>query len=260
MAQTTTTISARPKAGIKIARAGFDVRKATDYQLLFNSAWPSIAIAFPSTINPGSAAATVKHGLGFPPFTMAWVVQGGTFIGRYFPDIDTQNVYLNDPNFVAGNIYYIQCYNLDISKQAFYPFLPPPAASPGPYDKNYGAKFAKSGKSSASSNLNDFIFHTRTQSPAILAVNTTPDIAQEAGTTGETISYTNPNGYTPWVFGYAIFSGVYTFANPYNQAVPSLFINLTGPNTFTIVTGGGGGSLVVLRDPLFVANSIQVQY
>lgn len=258
MAQTTTTISSRPKAGIKIARAGFNAATATDYQLLFNSAWPSLAIAFTKAIIPNVAAITIPHGLNFPPFTMAWVVQSGKFIGRYFPSFDAQNVYLNDPNFVAGNIYYIQCYNLDVSKQAVYPFLAPPAASPGPYSKDYGVKFTKPGKSSSSNNLNDFIFHSRAMSPAILAIITIPDATLLIG--GETISYANPNNYTPWVFGYGIFKGTYIFAGPYAQSTPRLFINLAGPNTFSVATGGGGGSLVVLRDPLFVASSVQVTY
>lgn len=262
MAQTTNTPAPRPKNGFKVARAGYDALTATDYQLLFNSGWPSIAIGFTKSVTDYTGAtAVIPHPLGFPPFTMAWVITSdGLLIGRVFPSVDKDNLYLEDPTYTPGNKYYIQAYSLDISTQAIYPFIAPPAASQGPYNKDYGAKFAKPGMSSNSHDLNDFIFHTRAMSPAILAVNVTPDPPASSGSLGETISFANPNNYTAWVFGYGLFDGVYIIAPPYSQAAPRLFIDIRGPGTFTLATGGGGGSLIALRDPLFASNTVEVQY
>ena len=175
------TVQPRPTAGIKIAKPGFNVETATDYELSFSTSWPSLAVAFTQTINltPGGGGnvGQFDHPLKFPPFTMVWVVQGGVCTRRTFPSVTDKTIFINDPIATAPGIYYTECYNLDISKQISYNFVPPPPlAIGGKYDNNYGVKFAKPGKSINSRDLNDFIFHSRAQSPALFVVNTTFDV------------------------------------------------------------------------------------
>jgi hypothetical protein len=266
------TVQPRPTAGIKIAKPGFNVETATDYELSFSTSWPSLAVAFTKTMTivPGMLGPGIgqfDHPLKFPPFTMSWVMEGGIVTRRTFPIVTDKTIFINDALATGTAVYYTQCYNLDISKQISYNFIPPPPlAIGGKYDNNYGVKFAKPGKNINSHDLNDFIFHSRAMSPAIFVVNTTFDSG------AKTITFHSPRDYTPWVFGYeaTTFQGVvsWTPALPYVQAPPRLFI---GPTTAfpSLVKGdflvdcegtATGGSLIVLRDPLFVANTVNVTY
>lgn len=266
--QPNTTIP-RSQYGIKFAKAGFDTRTANDYELLFNSGWPSLAIAFSTTItlppsNLGPGIGSLLHPLHFPPLTMAWVVENGIVTRRTFPDVSKTTLFINDVDAVGTTTYYVQCYNLDITKQANYAYIPTPPAQIGIYDPNYGSKFAKPGKGISSKNLNDFIFHTRAMSPALLSVNTTFDKVPQI-VNSLTITTVNPQGYIPWAFAYAQDAanpGLWVFALPYTQAVPRLFVNLAQPNSFTLsaASNSPGGSLIMLRDPLFVANSVMVTF
>lgn len=255
-------VNTRPQYGFKIAKAGFNVQTATDYELLFNSSWPSLAIAYSTTVTtiPGGVG-HVSHPLGFPPFTMAWVVENGIVTRRHFPQVSDTTLYFTDIAAINAT-YFVECYNLDISKQATYAFIAPPPAQLGVYDNNYGVKFAKSGKSPNSKDLNDFIFHSRAQSPALLAVVTDFDQIPAIGN-AQTITYSNPQNYIPWAFGYEQDSdGIWTFAQPYSQAIPRLFINLIDNNSFTLTCSStaSAGSLIMLRDPLFVAQETDIIY
>jgi hypothetical protein len=238
--------------GFKVAQAGISVYNASDYQLLFNSAWPSLTIAFQKTVTNAVYGQGVPHGLGFPPLTMTWVSQKGVILYRYFNDIDNTNVYINDTNIDPSYVYDTVCYNLDITKAQSSTFFAPPS-TPAPYSRDYGFKVPLPGRKIESTDLRDFIVHTRAQSPAVLTVNTT--LLNDG-----TIVYSNAQNYTCWVFGYgnAPSSNLYVWANPYNQSIPGIFIT---NNLFRLqLTTGWTGSLVVLRDPLFAPNNIQVQY
>lgn len=260
---TSNTTVPRSQYGLKFAKAGFDTRTANDYELLFNSGWPSLAIAFTTTVTTIPAGVgNIPHTLGFPPLTMAWVIEGGICTRRHFPQVSSSSLYFTDVDAV-GATYYVECYNLDISIQVNYAFIPPLPAQIGTYDKNYGAKFAKPGKTTDSKDINDYIFHTRAMSPAILSVNTTFDATPLVGA-AQTITTTSPGHYVPWAFGYAQDAsspGLWTFAPPYAQAAPRLFVNLK-PNSFTLATSATspGGSLITLRDPLFLGNTVEVVY
>lgn len=253
----------RSNYGFKVAKAGFDTRTATDYELLFNSGWPSLAIAFTKVVTTiPTGVGSILHPLGFPPLTMAWVVEGGVCTRRHFPQVSSTSLNFTDIDAVNAT-YYVQCYNLDISVQANYAFIPPFPAQLGTYDKNFGAKFAKPGKSVDSKNLDDYIFHTRAMSPAILSVNTTFDAISLVGG-GRTITTLNPGNYVPWAFGYAqdvSSPGLWTYAQPYAQAAPRLFVDLK-PNSFTLAAAGTSpaSSLITLRDPLFLGNTVSVVY
>lgn len=277
-------------AGIRVTQIGVSAPFAADYQYVFNSDWPSLAIAFEARVNvPYLSTVTVPHNLGFYPLVMGWTILSGVSIGRTFgvsgnlsgPQTDVKltfddtNIYLNNLG-VYNHVTYtvsIKCYNIDISQGVDYT-LPQFPVIKTKYDPTTGIKVTKFGKSMSSNNLNDYILHSRAQSPAVLSivtdVTTTPSGAQYIG-------YNNPPGYTPWALAFVGGPGQQTTFAPlapgaqqagYAFAILSASTakaqNVPQTRIFKSFTpafpNNSFGSLVVLRDPLVVAESIQVTY
>lgn len=274
-------------AGIRITQAGVSAQFAADYQYVFNSDWPSLAIAFETVQSVGPyGSVTVPHGLGFYPLTMGWTMLNGVSIGRTFGvsgnlnsnqnvvslAFDKDNIYLSSAD---GSVTYdivIRCYNIDISKNVDYT-LPHFPTVPNTYDPSTGIKVSKNGKSIVSKDLRDFVLHSRAQSPAVLSIVTDVTLDNNGQ---KTIGYNNPAGYMPWVLAFTSGPGqddyYYPLApgsqqNGYEFSIKSLQTAksegipqnaiyaslLSNPNnTF--------GSLVVLRDPLVVAKTKRVVY
>ena len=282
-------------AGIFITQVGASVPTAADYQFIFNSNWPSLAVAFDQvvSISPG-ANQTLNHNLGFYPFTQAWASSSNTSLGRLFAisgnfqsnnqtdvsiTFDKTSVYLSNASASVTYTVNVKCYNLDITQPANYT-LPkyPPAKQI--YDPTSGIKVTKYGKEITSNDLRDFILHSRAQSPAVLAV-ITPQSPQLAGASATTLAYVNPASnavsgvttvpYIPWAFAFALSGGTYYPLAPGTQQTGPAFQLVKNVNGyFGITVSGNGavlnynnvtsGSLVVLRDPLLVANSTQYIY
>lgn len=276
------------KAGIRVTQPGVSVPFAADYQYVFNSDWPSIAIAFEAVVTV-TTTATVKHGLGFYPLTMGWSQLNGVSIGRIFAisgnlkgpqndvslTFDKQNIYLTNAG--AFNATYqvsLKCYNLDISKNADYT-LPKFPVVQTKYDPSTGIKVTKYGKSIGSNDLRDYILHSRAQSPAVLTIVTTPTLNVQGF---PVLGYTNPTSYMPWVLA---FTGGPGLGQPYSPLAPGAqqsgyqFVILSKVNINPLFFGGyqmalthsatkgslvSYGSLVVLRDPLVVANTRRIVY
>ncbi len=261
-------------AGIRVSQAGIDLRLAADYQLVFNSDWPSLQIGFDRVIQvPAHTTVPTTHGLSpIYPFTMGWVIKNGVNVGRLFtqsenfenPDqinveltFDNTNVYLDN---TSGTDYTInvKCYNLDISKQVDYTLPKPPTVKTA-YDPTFGIKVVKFGKSITSSDLRDFILHSRAQSPAVLSVVTEPS---PLVSNVDAIQYTNPPGYVPWVLAFVQGPGSgapYTCLAPGFQQSGYRF-NLSTTSYIQNSAGKAYGSLVALRDPLVVPNTKFITY
>ena len=248
--------------GIRISQAGVSVNYAADYQLIFNSDWPSLQIAFEANLTiAAGGSGQVTHGLGFFPMTMAWFMVGGVSVGRFYGKtyFDKDNVYIDNaynPSVVVS----IKCYNLDVSKERNYE-LPRFPILKREYDTQTGIKVSKHGKSIESKDLRDFILHSRCQSPALLSV-----ITQQSETLINgfgSFSYTNPSGYAPWVLGFISPYGDNTkyqcFPPGGQQSAPAFFQLGATSNVWTNSTGGNG-TIVTLRDPLVVSNSLRVVY
>jgi hypothetical protein len=275
--------NAQPQnSGIKIAQPGWDARTCPDYQLIFSSSWPSITIAYDQVVSGttdsfGTLSITGTHNLGFFPLTMAWQFSDSTQTlqqGRLFPNIDKTKFYISvsGTTLAANTTYYfnVKCYNLDISYPQSYTYLES-ASSNTAYDASYGIKVAKSKKNIYSTDLRDFILHSRAASPQVLAVITEQSLSTPitSGNSG-TISFTNPQGYVPWLFAYAAFkrtdgSTYYVWAPPYSQSYPAVAINTDGKGTSTLTITYTGtalpyGSIIALRDPLFVSTYKRVTY
>lgn len=271
-----TNLTANQDFGIKIARAGYNALTAPDYGLLFNSAWPSLQIAFEYTLTVAEAESLgeVKHGLGFPPLTMIWYtadnISYGRLPGSYF-EVDQESILFI---LIGGGLsntatLVIRCYNTDISKDVNYP-LPQSLARQGPYDTNYGFKIAKDNKNVNSRNLNDFIVHTKGQSPAILTIAT--ELGQYYVNTSnrdywangnppsggwDLIAYPLSTNYIPWFTGAYVIGNTYAYLN----IADIYYAPVVGVNgSLVLNVSSTGGTLIVLRDPLFYPTKIEVTY
>lgn len=242
---------------VKVAQPGWDANTCPDWALIFNSNWPSLQIAFETTVLPGENT-FIPHNLGFPPLTMAWVTFNGISYGRVTGlqlEVDQANIYLFPNTDELPGTIVVRCFNIDISKDASYP-LPAGAAAKQPPDLTTSIKIVKPDRAITSPNLNDFILNSQAQSPAIL------DIATERGqyydkTSGELI-YPLQTSYIPWVLAAVNVNGYPDLAYSYYEPT-SLSYNATN-NTLTTAFESGSGSLIVLRDPLFYPNVVRVVY
>jgi len=250
-------------AGIRVTQPGVSVPYAADYQYVFNSDWPSLAIAFETVVSVGPyAALTVPHNLGFYPLTMGWTLLGGVSIGRSFAQsgnlagpqtglqfsFDKTNIYFS--NYDASVTYgmSIKCYNIDISKSVDYTLPKFPVISTV-YDPSTGIKVTKYSKSMGSTDLRDYILHSRAQSPAVLSiVHDSPSV-----------TYTNPVGYTPWVLAFISNDGGSTYFGlaPGTQQANFIFTIAGAVSSLGSATTNPC-SIVVLRDPLVIAKTKQV--
>ncbi len=257
--------------GIIITQPGVSVQFAADYQMVFNSNWPSLQVAFDytTTISPNQTI-TVKHGLKFPPFHITTVCDlSGNFVttdvaSNYLQVRVTTTDLVLVPDFFlsTSQIVNVKLFNIDLTKQVDYT-LPQPAILKTKYDPTYGIKVVKYGKSIGSTDLRDFILHSRAQSPATLSVITEKSaIVSPLGGGVKALQYNNPASYTPWVFAFTGTTNVNTGIVSYSragfetQAVGGIRItgSLLNFNFFD------KGTLVVLRDPLFLPQDVQVTY
>jgi hypothetical protein len=241
-------------AGIRVARPGWNATTAPDWALVYSSQWPSLTIAFETTVTISSSLTYVKHNLGFKPLLMAWLTYNGTGYGRAQTDLEvTDTEVTNLPGAPVGGLLRIVCFNIDISKDANYPLLQS-ASAKFPADLTTGIKFVKGSRSINSPNLNDFILNSQAQSPAVL------DVCTEKGQyfNNGKIIYPLQTSYIPWFLGATTLSGgYYLYANEslfsYDTATHSLVFDLGG-------VFGSAGTLIVLRDPLFYPNTVRVVY
>lgn len=239
---------------IQICQPGYDVRNCPDWAYLFNSNWPSLAVAFEDTVT-SAGNLPVPHHLNYVPLTVVWD-NSTTSYGRVpDPEVTATEVIISE----AGN-FTVRCYNVDISKDAVYP-LPQAAQARLPYNDQFGLKQVKEGKQITSNNLNDFVIHTRAQSPAVLEIATQNGKYYKAtgGPGGvPAIVYPFRTSYIPWVYGYFEVG-----AGFYQQITPNSFTYNAANNEIIMNTNSAlfnGGSLVVLRDPLFYPNVVSVVY
>lgn len=280
--------------GIKIAQPGYSTDNAPDYALAFNSSWPSLPVVkeFDVTLQPtfdGSfwsfASQTFTHNLGFWALADVWETnspnsQTGLTQPANLTYRNNSALYLGLNECIWSSPYgflssqpqpmtvHVTVYNIDISKPVAYDYVQPPVVQ-APYDPNFGMKIAKANKSIDSKDLRDFVVHTRAQSPAILSI-----ITEASKDSSNAITYANPQGYTNWVSGYyrnffgfiSLSKQYYGYVQAQSQAFPNYqFLNGT---TYSLFLGSSStfpgntaiGSLVVLRDPLFVPTVLDVTY
>lgn len=245
--------------GIFVAQPGFDVRTCPDWAFLFNSDWPSLAIAYETTINNPAVSAAISHNLGYPPLAMVYGAYSGLLsYGRQAQSFSVTKTGLTIFDVTTAATLTIRLYNIDISAEQSYP-LPQSAQAKMAYNSQFGIKQAKDGRPITSNDLNDFIIHSRSQSPAVLAVATEKGKYFTASNPGS--AYSGPyivfplqTSYVPWVYAASSSDGV-TYAFQTLNAV-----QLINNQLVYALEGGSFGSLIVLRDPLFYPNAVSVVY
>jgi hypothetical protein len=265
--------------GLKISKPGYDAKRTFGQNLVYNSSWPTLAVAYETTItNPITslgATSTVAHPVGFAPFTFIWAIGPdpsgltGAVCTRRIPgaaDVDTGSVYLKDTGlsgletdflYTATKLH-IKCFQLDLSKDIDY-ILAPGETFKMPYDNNFGFKVAKFNKNIDSKDLRDFAIHSRCQGALVLAVKTQATNDPANPTTAQyTTKYTRP----VWVYGFVrSTAGKYKWAALGGQAYPitrsdGFVTNLA----YVGASGDDGVTLVILRDPMFAANAVLATY
>lgn len=277
----------RQYAGIKVSQTGYNVDTAPDYALAFNSSWPSLPIVreFTQTLTSTFDGffwsypdyVTFTHTLGMFAWAHLWETNGPGQVGAMKTRRVDTNLYLGKNSVVWQSPYnlsstqlpsitlHVKVYNIDITKPVSYDYVQPPVTQ-SPYDPDFGIKVVKEGRSIDSRDLRDFVIHSRAQSPAILSI-----LTELNADGGGNVTYTNPQGYTNWVYGYVAFTNgaafgttgsFYRYAQAQAQAYPVYqFVN---GNTYQLSTKNAGNtypvSLVVLRDPLFVPARVEVTY
>lgn len=268
----TSTPAQASTVGFKISKPGYDARTTQGSNMVFDSSWPSLPIAFETKLT-STFPASVTHNLKFPPFACVWVYatdpSGIVAAQRFFFPVDSTKLYLDTSNFTSQQLVFwnvatnikIRCFQLDLSTDIDY-ILAPGDTFNQVYDKNFGVKVVKQGKDINSTDLRDFALHSRAQSPLILAVKTEKTISSaNIGTgIGNVIQYNSNLKYPTWVYGYIKRStGEYVPAPYYSQAYPRTFTD--GILSYIGYLGTDiGATLVVLRDPMFAATSTTVQY
>lgn len=249
--------------GIKISQVGVNVRFAADWQLVFNSDWPSVVIVFDQNITVGTGTifgTPVLHNLSFTPFAMCWMLDGGgNAISRIPVNITAKAIYI--PNVSSETTFNIKAYAIDLTVSANYQLPAFPPTTKTLYDPTYGIKVVKYGHGINSSDLRNFILNSQAQSPAVLSVITqdTPKAFD-----GNTLTYKNPKNYIPWQFGFSRT----TNSTPTSNLDPSTTLYIEQPPEFLLTDLNqlqlsgipDGGTFIVLRDPLVAPAKIRTVY
>lgn len=277
----TTDIPDPGDVGIRISKPFYDATTAADSDLIFSSAWPGLPVAF-ETIQSTTWSSpapfyqrqldsniSVAHGLNITPFTQAWyTIDGGTTY-RWYPMASSNatsaiidSLPMEPLTAASGTLTFkIVCYNIDMTRDVDYAYSAASSATKT-YDPDYGIRLAKDGESINSTDMRDFILHSRCQSPLILSVKTeeTKVYNEVAGTPVNVVQFTTDYGYRAWVFG-AIKNSAskYGQAPLYGQAYPRTFTD--GYTSYLQYTGTDiGATLVVLRDPMFASSTTAASY
>lgn len=263
--------------GVKISKPGYDARRSAGQNMLYNSSWPTLAVAYETTIpNPltsGAGSGTVNHNLTFPPLTFVWAtgpdpsgLTGATCTRRIpvVASVDETTVYLSPSgtSLVETDFLYtatdlnIKCFQLDLSRDIDY-ILASGDTFKSPYDNSFGIKVVKPRKNIESKDLRDYILHSRCQGALVLAVKTQDTI--NPSNPGE-IQYTSKLPTPVWVYGFTrSAAGQYKWAPLGGNAYPETDTDGYQSN---LVYGFGdtGASLVILRDPMFAPNVVFATY
>lgn len=259
---------------IKLAQKGFDAKTAGDENLIYSSLWPLLKIykqGSYKTSNIGVNNLVAEHDLGFIPFfwyfantpLAAWQNNGPVGVqnrSEYMGPLGDGNMEItnNKLQFQPNSAFpstngkaqlYFYIFALDITKEFKAPQVKVGALS-GPADNDHVFKIAKEGKSIDSTDLFDYVVHSRARSPLIHSVNPSPGVIKE-------FIVEHNLGYLPMFFGFEkTATGSYK-AMPTGQGGSSSFQSTDKTIRFTD-TGGKEMTIVILKDPFLIDYSVQV--
>jgi hypothetical protein len=263
--------------GILISQPNTSVESAADYQYLFNSAYPSIKVEYEESVtgtlltSGNTILPSINHGLDHPPMTIMFTSLGGIMVDFRLAYVDSTRAFSDTFNLASFSdplndgapysadqdvVFHFKCYNVPLDIEQDFELIKSPGGE-FPYDPDFGMKIVKEGKDINSTDMRDFIVHTRCQSPLLLKVLTEESQTNPVPPYFD-ISYNNGNRGITWVFGYGKnpVDDWYRWAAMTSGSPPEL--NISG-TTFTVNTAQAG-ALIILRDPLFAADDIEVTY
>jgi len=263
--------------GIKIAKMYYDVNTCADKDLLFSSSWPSMQVVYDGI----APAATISHGLGFPPLAFKYRSLGtsGADPDGVFTDVSfTGERRTLD---VTSSIVYTTTgvrtviFNLDISKSIDYGVIKTTSTMTN-YDPDYGIKIVKEGKDINSTDMRDFILHSRCQSPLMLKTLTMANATQDPSfPTIYYIDYVYTETLPPFFYAFLQLNTGIWVPVPYSgQAYPVARIDYANKSIRNIINTAAsfvypdfspkgtvtGGSIVLTRDPMFSPTTITGSY
>lgn len=276
--------------GLKVALPGYDAATAPDYDLSFSSNWPMLQVVktFNYTVTPADVTngqVYFYHNCGYYAFVDVW---------QYSPDNRFTNIVAQRLNswygyqmyfgkdsimlpttapygtlLPAGTVLSLKVYSFDFTQAFTYANIRPPVGQSA-YDPHIGIKIVRSNRNINSTDLRNFIFHSKGSAPQILSVRTPKNTKFD--TANNVITYQIPFGIPARIdflfstdtnaWGGAI-TGVYEkstglayYKNVYGQndiqAVGDVSYTMTNAGFFT-----GQGlkstvpfSVIVRRDPL----------
>lgn len=206
--------------GAKVTRLRADVTGASDDQLLFNSGWPTLKIAFQGlvTISGTTSSTVVTHNLGYPPAFFIYRVTGNTSkfdsYGTVYNGSAGGAVAVNSTEMKffsygvgTGNVsfyYYIFAQPLNQNFTADTISATTDVSAPlGVYSDDYGIKVTKDGYSTDSTDLRHYAIHSGTISPNVHIAKT--GACTETGIVAggaKMLSATHNLGYEPLALFY----------------------------------------------------------
>lgn len=254
--------------GIKIAIQGVDARTAPDYQLLFNSDWPTLKVVKNAELvasiaanSPSGLVPLYNHGLGYPPAFLPYSLSSGAQLPAANIGCDAQSIYFLNPGNTAPALVDIGIliFALDLTTNYTAPNIQTGGVSNAHSPRNFGVKIAKSGfDANSNTDLRDFAVHSASRGPLVHAVSTggilVPTGQQLGGQNINGFSYTHNLPYSPIFFAYLNSFGT--------KSVWTLVNGFTGTtavgNTITVTDLGTAslGSIVTLKDPFNIDDNI----
>ncbi len=197
----------KPTVGLKVALAGYNATTAPDYDLAFSSNWPMLQVA--KTFNhvitsadestadpaisgtPQIATVTFYHNLGFYAFADVWIYgsdsnysnsvayrlnsEGNSqiYFGKNSIKVPVAQIESGTsyPIIPVGDTISIKVYSFDYSTAFTYASITPPVGK-STYDPHVGIKIKRPRRDINSTDLRNFIFHSKGSAPQILTVRT----------------------------------------------------------------------------------------
>lgn len=265
---------------LKGTRPGYDVSSVVDYLFAFNAAWPLLKIeaAGAATINLNGTPQTVyTHNLGYRPF---YLIISNQTAGKGLVDIvsgggvglgvSTTILGYDGSNSGGGtySFYYYIC-RLDLTQNFTAPTVTG-STTKGTQNDRYVFKVTKPGKSTNSTDMRDYAFHSNTRSPMLHSVDYGFADVLSGGYATRTV--THNLGYTPIAFCFIKWTNnnighnndwAYLQAPPIGAQPDSYVVSSTNVVSstdlgFTVLTVPNI-STVILKDP-FQKDTVNVSF
>jgi hypothetical protein len=267
---------------VKLAQPGYDVKKAGDANLIYNSAWPTLKIYEQGkctiTDTPGEQT-IATHDLGITPFFWWFTDDAITnwsklttvntrdnrseFSGYVEPAIITDTTKLKArvtaPIYTGDIDIYYYIFALDLTTDYTAPKINLSLQSQAGGGSNV-FKIAKPGKNIKSTHLEDYVLHSDARSPMVHMVKTLEAVPDPSSPGGFAASVYHGLPYVPITFFFQrVAEGVpngYVRFSSGSQSTPSFKVDDQKVTYFS--SSASHASVVILKDPFTIDNVIKV--